>query len=125
MGRIERLVRDLGVSPDQAAGAAGLLLQIAQARLPEGDFLRVADAIPAVSDIIAKSPFPEPPIGSSWRATLSRWLGGRGDLAGVAQGFCQLGIDTETLPLFVATLREFFQEQAGPDSAELLKRVLR
>ena len=50
------LINELRVSRKQAEGAAGALLQLAQARLSRDQFVLIADTLPAVSDIIGKSP---------------------------------------------------------------------
>ena len=44
-----RLMDELGLSREQAEGAAGAVLQLAQARIPADDFVRVADTITKMS----------------------------------------------------------------------------
>jgi len=53
---IEQLMDELGVTRQQAEGGAGLLLAFAQNKLGGDQFIEVADSIPAISDIIGKSP---------------------------------------------------------------------
>ena len=115
----------MGVSRDQAAGAVGLLLQLARAHLTDAEFLRVADAIPAISDIIAKSPEAELRISGRWRACLSRWLGGGGNLTPIADGFQELGMEPEKLHQAVAALVDYFRQQGDDEVSQYLQRTLR
>ena len=52
---IQQLVSQLGVNPDQAKGGAGLLFKVAQSKLG-GDFSKITQALPAVTDLIKAAP---------------------------------------------------------------------
>ena len=137
---IDTLVRELGISRMQAQGGAGLLLQWVEAHLSAEEFRTVADAIPAISDVMGKSPvstissfhgpsFRGPPRHGlslqgwlAWCKQLCSRLGGLGPLAGP---FRKIGLPRAKVePLVVALLR-FFHEQGGREVELLLKRVLR
>lgn len=120
-----RLMDELGVTREQAEGAAGALLQLAQARLEPNEFILVADSVPAISDIIAKSPRYEVPTGGQWRATLSRMLGGLGGLAPVAEPFARLRLEKPMIERFVRQLVRFFGEKGGVEVEILLSEVWR
>ena len=52
---IQQLVSQLGVNPDQAKGGAGSLFKMVQSKLG-GDFSKITQALPAVTDLIKAAP---------------------------------------------------------------------
>ncbi len=122
---VEHLIQELGVSATQAEGGAGLLLELVEQRLSPEDFVRVADAIPAISDVIGKAPRSAGGQPSPLREMLSRWFGGMGGLRGLVGGFEKLGCEKTQIGRFVETLIGFFREKSGEEVAGLLRGVLR
>ena len=122
---VEHLVRELGVTTKQAEGGAGLLLGLVEQRLSPEDFVRVADAIPAISDVIGKAPRTIGGQPSPLREMFSRWFGGLGGLLSLAGGFEKLGCEKTQIGKFVETVIGFFREKGGEEVAELLRGVLR
>ena len=125
MDLTERISEQLGVTREQAAGGAGILLQVARDRLSPDEFVTIADSIPAISDIILKAPWFETPPPRRLLPQLSRLLGGLGSLAGVKSLFAKLGLPKASIRQFVKVLTHFFQEKAGPEVEALLLRALR
>lgn len=119
MNLIDQLMDQLEVSRQQAEGGVGLLLGLAQQRLDSGDFQRVADSIPAISDLIGKAP--RTVEAETKRATVlwRRLFGGWGRLSCLRPGCERLGIDRETVLKFIAVIGGYFREQAG-EEVELL-----
>ena len=127
---IDKLVRELGISRAQAQGGAGLLLQWAQAHLSADQFQVVADTIPAISDVIGKSPVSTIPSlhGPSllgWLTWCKQLCSRLGSLAPLAGPMLQLGLPPAKVEPLVATVLQYFREQGGPEVELLLKRVLR
>jgi hypothetical protein len=120
-----RLMDELGVTREQAEGAAGALLQLAQARIAPQDFVQVADAIPGISDVIAKSPRYTVSTGGEWRTALSRLLGGLGGLGPVAEPFARLRLDKRMAPRVAQELERIFAEKGGLDVQVLLSTAWR
>lgn len=119
------LINELNVSRKQAEGAAGALLQLAQARLEQKQFTTVADTLPAISDIIGKSPkfdvAEKPRISES----LSRALGGLGGLKPLAEPFGKLGLEKTTIRPFAEALNRYIGERNNPAAVALLQQVWR
>ena len=115
-----RLIDELGLSREQAEGAAGALLQLAQSRLSTEDFQQVADAIPAISDIIGKAPRFEVHPGGKLRAQLSRLFGGLGGLAPLEEPLSRLRIGKQSIPRCAEILRQYFEEAEQREVAEML-----
>ena len=122
---VEHLVRELGVSTRQAQGGAGLLLAFAERRMNHEDFVRVADTIPAISDIIGKAPRIEQRKPAPLREKISRLFGGLGGLAGLVRAFEKLGCDKSMVVRFVDVLASYFREKGGEEIALLLRSALR
>lgn len=120
-----RLMEELDVTREQAEGGAGSLLQLAQARLEPSEFVRVADTIPGISDIIAKAPRFEVPVHRQFLAQLSRLLGGLGGLAPVARPFARLHLEKPIIGHFVEVLLSFFGEKGGTEIRSQLSSVWR
>jgi hypothetical protein len=123
MTLIEHLIDQLGVSRQQAEGATGLLLQQAQARLSSDDFLQVADAIPAISDLIGKAPRHVGPGAGSLRALWQGWWSSWSGLASLRPAFEKLGLDRAAVEKFVAVIGRYFREQGGAELETLLVRA--
>jgi hypothetical protein len=120
-----RLMDELGVTREQAEGGAGSLLQLAQARLEPDQFVRVADTIPGISDILGKAPRFDVPKGGQLRAKLSRLFGGLGGLFPVARPFSRLHLERPMIRRFAAVLVRFFGEKGGPEIKAQLCSVWR
>ena len=122
---IDRLVLELGITRQQAEGGAGLLLQWAQTQLTAVEFQRVADSIPAISDVVGKSPSAHAPSAQGWLAWFKQQCSGLGNLTPLADPLHQLGLPPAMLGPLVAATLQHFHEWGGPEVEMILKRVLR
>lgn len=125
MNLIEQLMKELDVTRQQAEGGAGLLLGLAQKKLGSEPFVEVADSIPAISDLLDKSPRGEIAVGQPLRANLSRLFGGLGGLYVLASAFEGLGIDKRQIQKFVEVLLEHFRKKGGAKVEEYLGAAFR
>jgi hypothetical protein len=126
---IDKLVLELGITRAQAQGGAGLILQWAQANMASDEFQIVADSIPAISDLIGKSPIVKVPAhgGPSylgWWAWIKQLCSGLGSLTPLAGPLKQLGLPANRVEPMVAAVLQYFLVQGGPEVELLLKRVL-
>lgn len=125
MNLIEQLMEELGVTRQQAEGGAGLLLGFAQKKINGDRFIKVADSIPAISDIIGKAPRGKIAVGQPFRIVLSRLLGGLGGLYVLAEAFDGLGLDKLQIRKFVEVLLRHFRETGGAKVEESLREAFR
>lgn len=138
MELIQQLVSSLGVNEDQAKGGAGLLFNLAKDKLGAGDFQQLTDKIPGISDLLgsAPAPFAAASAGggimgalggvaaSLGAGGLGDKLGGLGNLATLASGFSQLGLNSDMLGKFFPVVLSFVQNQGGIGVKGLLEKVL-
>ena len=103
---IQQLVSQLGVNPDQAKGGAGLLFKMVQGKLG-GDFSKITQALPAVTDLIKAAPAEggaSKLLGGLASSIGGGKAGGLANLASLAGGFSQLKLDpaTASVPLITS-----------------------
>ncbi|MEM6331487.1 MAG: DUF2780 domain-containing protein [Planctomycetota bacterium] len=133
---IEQLVSQLGVSNEQAEGGAGLIFKVAKEQLDSGQFGEVANLIPGLDGLIDKAPAAE--AEASTGGGVLGALGGVADaigmgdiadklenLAGVAGGFGNLGLDTGMVSKFATAIIEFLKSKGGDQIATILQSVLK
>jgi len=126
---IDKLVLELGITREQAQGGAGLILQWAQAHMTSDEFQIVADSIPAISDVIGKSPIakvptPGGPSYLGWWAWFKQLCSGLGSLTPLVGPLKQLGLPAKKVEPMVAAVLHYFHAQGGSEVELLLKRVL-
>lgn len=127
---VNALSKELGGSPEQAAGAAGSLFGIAKSRLSAADFSKVASAVPGMDSLLAAAPAAEPakssanPIGTAGGA-LAQLGGSAAGLASAATAFSKLGLKPELVAKAVPVLTSFVTKSGGADVGNLLAGVLK
>jgi hypothetical protein len=121
---IDKLVLELGITRQQAEGAAGLVLQWAQANMATDKFQKVADSIPAISDVIGKSPLQAAPSPRGWLAWFKRQISGLGSLTPLADPLHQLGLSPAMMEPLVTAVLQHFREQSGSEVELLLNRAI-
>lgn len=136
MSLIEALTSQLGVSSEQAEGGAGLLLQMAKAKLGSGDFSQLSDLLPDdVEALIGKAPSAGAAdagggiMGMVGAAADALGMGDAaeklGDLGALSGGFDKLGLDSGMLTKFVAAVMDFLKSKGGDQVATLLQSVIK
>jgi hypothetical protein len=128
-GLVGALVSQLGVTPEQATGGAGLLLSEAREAMAPGDWSQVAAAIPDIASLLAAAPTaesaaPASGFGGMLGQAASR-LGSESGMAALAPGFQALGLDPTMVSRFVPVIVGFVQSEAGQQTASLLGSTLR
>ena len=62
---VGELAKEIGATPEQAAGAAGALFGVARSRLKADEFSQVADAVPGMDALLRAAPAAGAPIGTT------------------------------------------------------------
>lgn len=126
MELIQQLTQNLGIEEEQAKGGAGLIFQMAQQKLGDGEFAQVANAVPGVNALLGSAPKPGGLAGAM--GGLAGAFGGGGNvanLAALAGGFTQLGINPGMVGKFVPIILSFAQNQGGDQVKNILAGVLK
>lgn len=127
MSVIDELVGQLGVDPAQARGGVGLLLNLAKAKLGEGEFGAITQHLEGAESMMGEAP--ETGGGmAGMLGGLGGMLGGKaeslGQLAEAAGGFRELGMNPDMVMQFIPIISGFLQQQGGTGVQELLEAVL-
>lgn len=122
---VQHIVSKVGVSEQQAEGGAGLIMGLLKDQLSGGDFAQLADAVPGVEGLIDSAPESGGGFGGMLGG-LAGALGGSelGQLAKLAGGFDQLGLDAGMIGKFVPLVIGFVQDKGGEGLAGIVASVL-
>src|SRR5689334_18318008 len=120
---IGELSKELGATPEQAAGAAGALFSVAKSKLSPEDFSQVSGAVPGMDLLLKAAPGSSigpvgitgpPPVGAS-----------AGGLAGAASAFTKLGLKPDMVAKAVPVLTSFVTKSGGGNVGNLLASALK
>ena len=118
------LSKELGSTPEQAAGAAGTLFGVAKTRLKPEEFSQVSKAVPGMSSLLKAAPALA--VGTSGGSSgLSKMAGSASGLASAASAFSKLGLSPDLVAKAVPVLTSFVSKSGGADVGKLLAGVLK
>ena len=112
------LSKELGSTPDQAAGAAGALFGVAKSRLAPADFAQVSKAVPGMASLLGAAP-----AGAAKGA--ANPLAQAAGLASAASAFAKLGLKPELVAKAIPVLTGFVTKSGGADVGKLLAGALK
>ena len=119
------LSKEIGGTPEQAAGAAGALFSVAKSRLSADDFSRVSKAVPGMNALLKAAPSTG---GGGVGGALSQAAGTTGSVSGLAEAasaFSKLGLKPDLVAKAVPVLTSFVTKSGGADVGRLLTGVLK
>ena len=119
---VGQFVKELGITPAQAEGAAGAMLGLAKTRLPAADFAKVADAVPNTDGLIKAAPAADAKSSALSMAGAALGTGGMASLAGA---FSKLALKPETIAKLAPTLLKAVTAKGGASTAALLASALK
>ena len=118
------LAKEIGATPEQAAGAAGALFGVAKSRLAPQEFSQVATAVPGMDALLSAAPATTGAVGTA--GTLSQQLGGfASGLASAATAFSKLGLKPDMVAKAVPVLTSFVTKSGGASVGTLLAGALK
>ena len=118
------LTDQLGISDEQAAGGAGMILKMAKDALG-GDFSQITDAIPELSGLVDQAPESNGLMGAIGGLASSFGGGDIGSLLSLGSGFSKLGLDADMIPKFIPIILDFVNGNGGSGIMNLLSKVLK
>ena len=116
------LSKEIGASPEQAAGAAGALFAVAKSRLSAADFTQVSKAVPGMDLLLKAAPATG---GASSSGALSRLGATAGAVPGAASAFSTLGLSPDMAAKAVPVLTQFVTKSGGAHVGSLLASALK
>lgn len=117
------LSKELGATPEQAAGAAGALFGVAKTRLKADEFSQVSNAVPGMPSLLKAAPSPGAAVGTA--GALSQISGSAGGLASAASAFTKLGLKPDMVAKAVPVLTSFVTKSGGASVGKLLAGALK
>ena len=128
MNIVDEIMKQVGVSQEQAEGGLGLIFKLAKDKLG-ADFTQVSNVVPEANGLIGKAPAEEQEAGGGLMGMLGGiadklGLGDLGKLAELAAQFKKLGLDMETVQKFVKVVMTFVESKGGTVVKDLLNKVL-
>jgi hypothetical protein len=123
---VSALSKELGATPEQAAGAAGSLFGIAKSRLKADEFSQVSKAVPGMDALLKAAPSTGGggALGGVTGA-LSSLGGSSSGLAGAIDAFSKLGLKPEMVAKAIPILTSFVSKSGGANVGSLLAGVLK
>jgi hypothetical protein len=115
---VTALGKELGVTAEQAAGAAGSLFSVAKSQLKPEEFSQVSKAVPGMDLLLGAAPA----LGGS---ALSKAAGAAGSLAMAGQMFSKLGLKPELVSKAIPIVTSFVTKSGGANVGKLLAGVLK
>jgi len=121
---VGQLSKELGATPEQAAGAAGALFGLAKTRLKPEEFSQVSSAVPGMGSLLKAAPAAA--VGTSGAAgAMSKMAGSASGLATAASAFSKLGLSPDLVAKAVPVLTGFVTKSGGAHVGKLLAGVLK
>ena len=122
---VDLLMKQLKVQETQAAGGAGLLLKLVKDQIGGGDWQKVAGAIGGAEQLVQSAPKVGGAASLLGGLASKMGAGKLGDLATLAGGFDQLGLNKDMVSKFVPIVLSFIRSKAGQDVLALVTKVLK
>jgi hypothetical protein len=119
---VSELSKELGSTPEQAAGAAGALFGVAKSRLKADEFSQVATAVPGMDALLKAAPAA---AAVATTGGLSQMAGSAGGLASAASAFTKLGLKPDMVAKAVPVLTSFVTKSGGANVGSLLAGALK
>ena len=120
---VNALSKEMGSTPEQAAGAAGALFGVAKSRLKADEFTQVSKAVPGMDSLLKAAPAISSSVGTS--GALGQLAGSAGGLATAASAFSKLGLKPEMVAKAVPVLTSFVSKSGGAGVGSLLAGALK
>ena len=129
MELIQQLTQGLQVDETQAKGGAGLIFKMAKEQLGDGEFAQVANAVPGIGNLIGEAPNGGKGIAGAIGGLAGAMGGGSGgqlsNMAALAGGFSQLGLNPAMASKFIPIILSFTQSKGGDGVKNILAGVLK
>lgn len=122
IGLVDILMRQLGVSQEQALGGAGAIFQVAQGRMNPQAFATLSQSIPGMNTMLGAAP--ASPIAGGLSSLMGSGNNTLGNMAGLAASFQQLNLSPDLVGQFIPIVTNYVSQTSGQMTANLLQTAL-
>lgn len=133
---VNGLAKELGATPEQAAGAAGVLFSLAKSLLPPADFAAMSKGVPGIDAVLAATPagMPGAPGSAPTRSMLTPGIASSSSPSGsmasdgitsAAAGISNLGIKPEMIMKALPFLSGYLKKYGGAALGSLFERLFK
>ena len=123
----DTLVKNLGITQEQAQGGAGAIFQVAKGKLDAGQFAQLSKAVHEMDSLLSAAPKPSGAISGLAQGASSA-LGeankAYGNLAGLAPAFKALNLSPDSVDEFVPVVVDYVSAKSGAVTANMLQSAL-
>lgn len=123
----DTLVKNLGITQEQAQGGAGALFQLAKSKLDAGQFAELSKAVPEMASLLSAAP-KQTGATSGLAQGASSALGEvnnpYGNLSGLASAFKVLNLSPDSVDEFVPVVVNYVRAKSGALTANMLQSAL-
>jgi len=123
LGLVQTVVKQVGVTEQQAQGGTGLLLNHAKNNLTTEEFQKVTTAMPEVTGLAATGAELQKKSGGALGG-LGGGLGAAAGLASLAGPFKSLGMSPDMVGKMAPVVLDYAKTTGGAEVGSLLSRVL-
>ena len=126
MNLVNLLMKNLGVSHDQASGGAGAIFNTASQKMSAEDFAKVTDALPEAKSLMDAAPVADEGPGAlgGLSTILDKKKNSATSLASLAGSFSKLGLGNDMVGKFIPIVLQYAQTKGGTVISGLLKSAL-
>ena len=126
-GLVDTLVKQLGVTSEQAQGGSGALFDVAKNNMSDSDFSQISQAIPGMDGILAAAPKSE--SDSATGSLLSGIAAASGnstltDATSLVNAFQQLDLSGDMVGQFTPVIIDYVKQSGGEHLANILQAAL-
>ena len=132
---VNGLAKELGSTPEQAAGAAGVFFSLAKSLLKPEDFAAMAKAVPGMDALLAATPAgvvvtpsaltQTPGFASSPSATSGAMMAAPDGMTSAVGGLSKLGIKPEMIAKALPYLSGYLKKYGGAALSSLLGGIFK
>ncbi len=129
VGLVDILVRQLGITQQQALGGSGAIFQLAQASMTPQAFSALSQSVPGMTDMLNAAPVVSSPL-TGMGGGVSALLGNTGastalnNATSLAASFQQLNLSPDMVGQFVPIVTDYVRTTSGQLTADLLNSAL-
>ena len=121
------LVKNLGITQEQAQGGAGAIFQVAKGKLDSGQFAELSKAVPEMDSLLSAAPKQSGALSGlagDASSVLGKTNNPYGNLAGLASAFKALNLSPDRVDEFVPVVVDYVRAKSGALTANMLQSAL-